>query len=94
MKIPLDFEQNFAEPSISHNDYRFPLFIICYFLVVDLIPAGFQIVAVNFAINKNEQTINSTPKTLNRTANTTALTYKSASVYKSQSFIKSTISKR
>ena len=94
IKVPSKFDSKFAEDSVKNNDFRFPFFSIFYFMTVDLIPAGFQIVAVKFAVNQNDKVWKNTPKNINRTPDTTALTYKSASVHKSQSFLKSTTSKR
>ena len=63
-------------------------------MIVDLIPAAFQIVAVKFVINQNDQLSNSIFKNVNRTENTTFSEYKTSSGDKSQSLLKSTTSKR
>ena len=63
-------------------------------MIVDLIPAASQIVALKFAINQNDQLSNSIFKNVNRTENTTFSEYKTSSGDKSQSLLKSTTSKR
>ena len=94
VKIPSKFDIKFYEDSIDNNDFRYPLFWVFYFMIVDLIPAGSQIVALKFAINQNDQLSDNTFKNVNRTEDTTFSEYKTSSGDESQGLLKSITSKR
>ena len=51
IKILIDFNTTFKYSSLVHNDFNYPLFLISFYLIVDIMPMFVQMLLVKFVIH-------------------------------------------
>ena len=51
IKVLIDFNKTFKYSSLVHNDFNYPLFLISFYLIVDIMPMFVQMLLIKFVIH-------------------------------------------